>query len=158
MIPSTPRPKSGISRRAEWLFASVFLLAGLAIFAVACGWIAVDTARVSAPRWVLAVAASMFCAGGFVPMTIRLGADAWQSRLVGAVVLIGLATIFNWIAFGPGPRHFSSSFAIGGSPVDRAAASEDTGRIVFGVVAGLLDVFVIAVAVRWARGSSRKAE
>ena len=158
MILATPGPRSGLSRRAEWLCASVFLLAGLAIFAVACGWIAVDPARVSAPRWVLAITAAMFCAGGFVPMTIRLGADAWQTRLVGAVVLLALAAIFNWIAFGPGPRQFTSTFSLGGSPIDRAAAGERTGRIIFGVAAALIDVYVVAVAVRWARDNSRKAE
>lgn len=157
MILATPGPRSGLSRRAEWLCASVFLLAGLAIFAVACGWIAVDPARASTPRWVLAAAAAMFCAGGFVPMTIRLGADAWQTRLVGAIVLLALAAIFNWTAFGPGTRTFTSTFSLGGSLVDRAATSERTGRIIFGVAAALLDVFVIAVGVRWARRGSRKA-
>ena len=90
-------------------------------------------------------------------MTIRLGADAWQTRLVGAIVLLALAAIFNWTAFGPGTRTFTGTFSLGGSLVDRAATSERTGRIIFGVAAALLDVFVIAVGVRWARRGSRKA-
>jgi hypothetical protein len=69
----------------------------------------------------------------------------------GAVALIALASIFNWIAFDPGPRHFTSTLSLAGSPVQRESTGETGGRVIFGVIALLLDLLVIVVAVRWMR-------
>jgi hypothetical protein len=145
------RPDNALSPLGERLFLGAFAAAGLALLAIAFGWIQPPAESMEAPRWVLAAAGIMFLAGGFVPLTIRLGAGAWQSRLVGAVVLIALASIFNWIAFGPGPRHFTSSLSLAGSPVQRAGTGETSGRVIFGVIALLLDLLVIVIAVRWMR-------
>jgi hypothetical protein len=144
-----------MTRGGAWLFASAFFSAGLAILAVACNWIPVDPATIHAPRWVVAVGGVAFLAGGFVPMTTRLGPNAWQSQLVGAVVVMALAAVFNWIAFGPGERQFTSTVSIGGSLVRQHGANETSGRIVFGIAAVLIDLFLVFVAVRWARGRRR---
>jgi hypothetical protein len=135
----------------EFLFAAVFGAAGLALLSIAIGWIDLPAQSMEAPRWVLGAAGIMFLAGGFVPMTIRRGPNAWQSRLIGAVVLLALAAIFNWIAFGPGSRQFTSTFSFGGSTGQRAAVGESSGRMIFGVIAVLIDLLVVAVAIRWMR-------
>jgi hypothetical protein len=135
----------------KFLFVAAFGTAGLALLAVAFGWIHPLAQSMEAPRWVLGAAGIMFLAGGFIPMTIRRGSNAWQSRLVGAVVLLALAAIFNWIAFGPGPRHFTSTITFGGSSGQRAAMGDTSGRMIFGIIAVLIDLLVIAVAVRWMR-------
>jgi hypothetical protein len=149
-MPQSSPPKS-LPFAGQLLFGLLFWAAGVALLAVAAGWLHPSAGTNGTPRWVLAVAGLMFLSGGFVPMTIRFGADAWQSRLVGAIVLMGLAIIFNWIAFGSGARHFTSSSSFGGSPTARAVVSEHSGRIVFGLAAAAIDLFAIAIAIRLLR-------
>jgi hypothetical protein len=149
-----PSPTSSLSPLGEFLFAAAFWSAGLSLLAVAGDFVHLPSQTIEAPRWVLAAAGLVFLAGGFVPRTLRYGPDAWQSRLVGAMILLGLASIFNWVAFGPGARHFTSTLSFTGSAVQRATTSESIGRTVFGAFAAAIDLFVIAVAIRWVR--SRK--
>ena len=104
----------------------------------------------SLPR-VLGAAGVMFLAGRFVPLTIRRGPNAWQSRFIGAVALLALASIFNWIAFGPGPRHFTTTLSFGSSSGEHAAMGDTSGRMFFGIIAVLTDLPVVAVAVCWMR-------
>jgi hypothetical protein len=82
-------------------------------------------------------AGSVFAFGGAVMLTPPGGG---RLRLVLAALLVtswALAT--DWIAFGPGVRQFTSSISRSGSvsfPVDPWK-----GRIMFGIVAVLLDMF-----------------
>lgn len=63
----------------------------------------------------------------------------WRSMLA-ALVVTCLALTFDWVAFGPGERHFTGSIGgIGFIP------GEMMGRIVFGVFAVVIDVCVIAM-------------
>jgi hypothetical protein len=147
--------KSGLSPVGEWLVATACSVAGLTILALAVGVIPYPPGQPSAPRWVIGLAACLFIAGGWVPMAVRWGAESWKSRLVGAGVLLPLTTVFNWIAFGPGPRVFSGGMAVAGSAATHGAVPESIGRIAFGVVAVLLDVWVVVIVVKWMRGNPR---
>jgi hypothetical protein len=133
------------------LLALVFWMVGSMILAFAVGWIPVPGGRFEAPRWVLGAAGFLFIAGGFVPRATRSGPNSWVSRCVGAGVLWPLALIFNWIAFGAGPRHFSGGWSIGRLGFSQGSGSDTGGHIVFGIAAVVMDLIVIAVAVRWMR-------
>jgi hypothetical protein len=151
MHDTTPDKSSSLSPVGEWFFAIVFWIAGALILALAVGWIPAPPERFGAPHWVVGAAGFLFIAGGFVPLTTRLGPNSWASRCVGAAVLWPLALIFNWIAFGAGPRHFSGGLSLGGLGISQSAGSDTGGRIAFGIAAVMLDLFVVVVAVRWMR-------
>ena len=69
--------------------------------------------------------------------------------------MVGFASIFVWIAFGPGERRFSGGFSIG--PLfTSSASSEMEGRIVFGIAAVLLSAFALWGTYAWLRSLFRR--
>jgi hypothetical protein len=81
-----------------------------------------------------------------MPWPLRTACDV----LIG-VIIFSLAAIFTWIAFGPGPRHFSVS--VGMFWTRTSGAGDTAGRVAFGVGALLswliAAMFVKDVARRW---------
>lgn len=69
-------------------------------------------------------------------------------RLSGACALAALlafTAIFNWIAFAPGERHFTTGTRTGGGTAAvtrQQPATETGGRVVFGLFAGGLDLLL----------------
>ncbi|RMF45889.1 MAG: hypothetical protein D6755_07350 [Anaerolineae bacterium] len=64
------------------------------------------------------------------------------NNLMGWILLMLLAIPFNWVAFGPGERHFTGGVSLpfisfGSRP------SETSGRILFGCVAGGMDLVLL---------------
>jgi predicted lipid-binding transport protein (Tim44 family) len=59
--------------------------------------------------------------------------------------------VFNWIAFGSGPRSFSGGLSVMGSAGLNGGVSESSGRVFFGIAAVLMDLMVIAMLVKWVR-------
>ena len=137
------------------VMASVFALAGGTILALALGWIPIDPAKLEAPRWVIACAGVMFMAGGYAPLGQAFNLPSWVPPLAGLIAAAALASVFNWIAFFPGERHFSGSSSLLGFQLGSGAAGELTGRIVFGLGAVLIDAIVLVGLVRLLRGSKR---
>lgn len=69
---------------------------------------------------------------------------------LGGLLLTGFAALFDWIAFGPGERHFSGGLSIG--PLSTSGSgSELTGRVVFGVAAASMSLLALWVWGRWLR-------
>ena len=68
-----------------------------------------------------------------------------------ALMVTSLAVMFDWVAFGPGERHFTSSLGLGGGRVTWAGG-ELTGRAFFGVFALLMDIAAIGLWLRLVRG------
>jgi hypothetical protein len=132
-----------MSPAAAAVMAAAFFVAGGAILALALGFVPVDPATLEAPRWVIASAGLMFLAGGIVPLNLVFGFPDWFNRLSGLVAGTGLAAVFNWIAFFPGVRHFTGTTSILGLRLVTASDSELTGRILFGVMALLVDAIVL---------------
>lgn len=64
----------------------------------------------------------------------------FPQRLFQALAITFMALLFDWVAFVPGPRQFhtGSSGLHPGAPV-----SSTTGRVVFGIVAILMDLFAV---------------
>jgi hypothetical protein len=95
----------------------------------------------------------IFVAGGFAPIAGRAPSPI-LSHLIGAGILLPLALIAHWVAFGSGPRQFSGGFSFGPLAVPQQT-SEAPGRTVFGIGAILLDIFIIAIVVRLVRSRNR---
>jgi hypothetical protein len=140
-------PSSSLSPRRAWLFALAFWTAGLAIIAVALGWIPVAPQDIHAPRWVVGAAGATFIAGGLAPFAAQWGPSSKLSQIVGASVVLPLTLVANWVAFGPGVRQFSGGLSFGFFAVSQHS-SELSGRIAFGIGAILLDILVVANVVR----------
>lgn len=125
--------------------------------------------------WVVIAAGSIFILAGLAVINGYalagtpqangdLSADAPFVAKVAQYVLgtgiVGLMfAVFAWVAFGPGERHFSSSFSLPGLS-SSGQSSDRSGRIAFGIGAvfiGLFFVFgVVSGAKRLWRDRQRK--
>ena len=141
-----------LSPRARLVMGLVFVLAGLPIMAVATGLITPKPGSMHAPPWVVFLAGSSFSLAGV--MILMPESMSKLRGFLGAVFMIGFASIFVWIAFGPGERHFSGGFSIG--PLfSSSPSSEMGGRIAFGIAAVLLSAFALWGTYAWLRSLFR---
>jgi hypothetical protein len=67
-------------------------------------------------------------------------------RMMVLAIVASMGIIFTWVAFGPGPRHFSGS----GAPL-----GQTVGRVMFGIVAVLTWITFLAVAIAGVRRARR---
>ena len=141
-----------LSPRARLVMGLVFVLAGLPIMAVATGLITPKPGSMHAPSWVVFLAGSSFSLAGI--MILMPDTSAKLRGFVGAVFMTAFASIFVWIAFGPGERRFSGGFSIG--PLfSSSSSSEMEGRIAFGIAAVLLSAFALWGTYAWLRSLFR---
>jgi len=76
--------------------------------------------------------------------------------LLGLGTVGSLTAIFTWVAFGPGERHFSSTVVL--PFMARGVASGETsGRVVFGIAAVLIWLFLVSFGFIGARRLFRDA-
>lgn len=138
-----------------WVGA-LFALMGLAILLVALRIIPTDEATFHAPHWVVGAAGLVFFLAGLAiltgppPGSPEATRTTWRTFLLGLGIVGALAAVFNWVAFGPGPRSFGGSVSIPFVSVS-GPSSEWSGRIAFGAVAVLIDAFALWVIVRGLR-------
>jgi hypothetical protein len=129
----------------------LFIAGGLTIVSMAAGLIAPATPG-TAPAWVPACGGLTFAAAGLLVIVdfgvARLGPDGQLApdtplpiqlaSLLLALAVVGLlAAIAGWIAFGPGPRVFTTTFSIP-FVTRRYQSGELSGRIIFGFSTVLL--------------------
>jgi hypothetical protein len=73
--------------------------------------------------------------------------------LLSVATVCSLALVFTWVAFGPGPRHFSVSG--GGLSMPTSGVGDTMGRLAFGFASVLFWCFLVAIVVatvrRWRR-------
>jgi hypothetical protein len=147
-----------LSRKASFLVGVACAAAGIAIVLVS---VFADSKGFHAPRWVVASAGGAFVFfGGWTAALYAMGYDPQRdaqtlpSPAVQLAVLIpGLllfAAPFHWVAFGPGPRQFSTSFGLPFFSVHRTDGSVG-GRIAFGLGALLVDALLVACVARLVR-------
>jgi membrane glycosyltransferase len=121
-----------------------------------------------APSWMGWLIGAMFVAAGFI-VILRgvLGASDESGalpanaprplRLANDILAVGivcaLALLFSWVAFGPGPRHFSVGVA--GLWMGTSGAGDAIGRVAFGFCAILIWCVIGAFAVITLRGWRR---
>jgi hypothetical protein len=141
-----------IPSTVKWLFGPVMLAAGVLELVAAFGLIGFDASRLHAPLWLLGALGVAFIS--VAPVLMLDGIEALK-RLKGwlaLVFLVSLASIFHWVAFGPGERHFTTrtSVAFGAGGVMTASdGHESGGRIAFGVFAALLDLLIASPLIAW---------
>lgn len=127
------------------LIGGVFMSATGGVLAAALmGYIPLAPSSVKVPYYVLWAATLVFLCGGLAMLLSRLA-----KRLAGWLTLAAMLCfvfIFNWIAFGPGERAFSTHSRMGSGSVAMShstPASETEGRIVFGLFAGAMDALIV---------------
>jgi len=136
--------------RGQSLFIGLaFIAAGAYPLAIGLGFAAARPGSMHAPLWVVAIAGACFMLVGSALLVPR-GDVRLRGLLLGLMVTF-LAAIFDWVAFGPGERHFGGGFSFAGAAM-RTGASETSGRAVFGIAAVLLDAFALWGWYRWLRG------
>jgi hypothetical protein len=156
-------PDDGGWGRGNRVMGIVMTGLGLFIVLISANIIPMPDSTFSAPRWLAGCAGLAILLGGAAVVLARPGATpgsiAANPYLGGAAGLV-LVVIFNWIAFGPGQRAFGGGFALPFIAVS-GPASEWSGRVAFGVGAGLMDLFVVLLVVRgvkrWLRGGAGPA-
>jgi hypothetical protein len=152
---SADRP---LSRKASILVG--LLVAGVGI-AIVLASIFSGSEKFQAPRWVVACAGGAFLFfGGWLAALYATGYDPQRSEqtlpspaIQLAVFVPGilcLAAPFHWVAFGPGPRQFSTTLSIPFLALHNSGGSMG-GRIAFGVGALLMDAILIGSVVRLVR-------
>jgi hypothetical protein len=122
--------------------------------------IPVPDSTFEAPRWLVGCVGLSFLLAGAAVALARPGAApgsiAANPYFGGAAGLV-LVLIFNWIAFGAGPRHFSGDIAIPFVSWS-GPSSEWLGRAAFGVGAAIMDLIVVWLLVRSVRGAFHRRE
>jgi len=129
--------------RGAWVMAIAFFAAGALILALALGFIGENRASGDTPRWVIAAAGMLFGAAGFVPLSATDQVSWRIGQWMGLLAAAGLATVFHWIAFGAGSRHFSGGISAFGLTLGQTNHSELMGRIFFGFFAVILDLMLV---------------
>jgi hypothetical protein len=126
---------------------------GLFVVLISANLIPVPDSTFSAPRWLAGCVGLSFLLAGAAVALARPGATpgsiAANSYFGGAAGLV-LVLIFNWIAFGAGPRHFSGGIAIPFVSWS-GPSSEWSGRAAFGIAAAIMDLIVVWLLVRGVR-------
>jgi len=136
----------------KWLFGPLLLAAGGLGLAVAFGLIQLEPSRTHAPLWIVGAIGVSFAAMGLVLLLDGIEALKRIRGWLAFVFLIAFASVFNWVAFGPGERHFTSRSSFGVGPVGVSSASsgdELGGRIAFGVFAVLLNLLIASPLILW---------
>jgi hypothetical protein len=136
----------------KWLFGPLLLAVGGLELAAAFGLIGLDATRLHAPLWLLGAMGLSFVSLGLVLMLDGIGALKRIRGWLGFAFLVSFASIFNWVAFGPGERHFTSSSSVGVGPAGVTTLSsghEMSGRIAFGVFPVLLDLLIASPLMVW---------
>jgi amino acid transporter len=120
-----------------------------------------------APAWMGWVIGAVFVGAGFLVIMRGVwgGADETSGDLpagapralrmvndaIGVATVCGLAALFSWVAFGPGPRHFSVD--LDGLWMRGFGGSDTIGRIAFGFGAILFwcvtGAFALVIVRRW---------
>ena len=112
--------------------------------ALACG-IAIVLFGMHKAAIVIAAAGLVFVLAGL----LVLGPARWQLPLA-TLMVTALALVFDWVAFGPGERHFTGS--VGAGSVQASWASgEYAGRAFFGLFALLFDIAAVGLWIKVVR-------
>jgi hypothetical protein len=156
--------RNQLSRRGAFAMAAVFIASGVVPILVGLG--VMRPSGDLPPAWVAVAAGLVFMCGGLAvavdygiahgigpdgdfppdtPFAIRLA-----NFLLGSAIVGLLTGIFGWVAFGPGPRTFSSTLSLPFLPLHRQSG-EMSGRIAFGAATLLLAPMFVACGVSGVR-------
>ena len=145
---------------------AVFIASG--VFPILVGAGIIPRGDADAPAWVIGAAGATFVsaglavvldyaiAGGVGPDNDLLPGTRTSVRVANLILgltIVGLMTaIAGWIAFGRGPRHFTTTLIVPFLPVSQKWASgEWPGRIAFGTASVLMAAMFVACALSGVR-------
>ncbi len=126
------------------MFGGAFTAAGALVFALLLGHIPTQPDAMKVPPVILWLIGTVFFAAGLGMMLFRI-----TPKIAGFCALIALCAFvatFNWIAFGPGERHFTKRTTVSAPVISSSKqqpASETEGRLVFGIFAGAMDALIL---------------
>jgi len=136
------------ARTIRIVMGLVFLAVGALPFLAMLGVLPTGPApRDPAPNWMAWLIGLMFSGAGlYIIQTAFTGDDPSGDtaagrfalgfrELLALFIMAGLACLFSWIAFGPGPRHFSASIGFAGLILP--VSGDAMGRTAFGLGAVL---------------------
>lgn len=144
---SVPSPSRPIPLGIKVIFGPPMLGFGLAGLAVAFGWIELGPSRTHTPLWIPGAIGLGFLSMGLVLVLDGIEVLKTLRGWMALTFLLSFASVFNWVAFGPGERLFTSRSGIGSGSAHMAhsaPADELTGRIMFGIFAVLLDLLILS--------------
>ena len=125
------------------------ILVGVVVLAAGIALVALGILRHSDPAEPLAFlvipAGLVFVFGGLLVLL-----PPKLNPPLAALMVTSLAVIFDWVAFGPGERHFTSYVGGAGAGVSWTSG-ELAGRAFFGVLALIMDVAAIGLWLRLVR-------
>jgi hypothetical protein len=142
------QPAQTASRTVSPWIGVLPIVMGAFCSGIGMGWIPYEPAKLEAPGWVIVVVGLAFIAAGLAVLSTKWSRDGQPQAVYGFIILLGLTAVFNWVAFGAGERHFSSSTSISGNTIASAPVDERNGRIVFGIASVVLDLVLVAGVVR----------
>jgi hypothetical protein len=154
-----------LSPGAAWAIGAAFAIAGAAPVLIAAGAFGLANSS-DTPSWVLFATGLLFILAGLcIVLDYGIAADLGDTigqdgdfpsdtpfmiRLVNYVLGMGIVgsmmSIFGWIAFGSGPRSFTTTISLPFVAVSQRG-SEMPGRIAFGFVTVILAVMFVACGV-----------
>jgi hypothetical protein len=133
------------------------VLLGLAV--IACGVFPIlaafdvgplHSSEINGPPWLGVVAGGIFVLGGFAVWAgDAMTRHPWIGTSIGTLVLAGLASLGNWIAFGAGPRECSGG--VSGIITHEWQAGEIECRAAFGMGALMIDGMLVWGLGTWLR-------
>ena len=151
-----------LSPRGAILMGIVFVLAGLPPMLIGMGVITPSGGDAGSPPWVVICAGLMFVvagltivldfavAGGVGPDGDLRAGTPFAIRVANflcGMTIVGLMTsVFGWVAFGSGPRRFSTTMSL---PflAQSWASGETSGRVAFGIATVLMALMFVACTV-----------
>ena len=155
------------ARKHDWSLLAIGALAGGGgfYFALVGLGLTPSPSRINGPDWLALAAGLVFLAAG-TSVLVRgwlavpdrqsnLPADAPAAAvaiqwLAALVIIVSLASIGTWIAFGSGDREFATNLPVQGS------LGETVGRVAFGIGAIITWLMAAAVAAKGIRTILRK--
>lgn len=135
-----------------FLYGSILNLMGTLILGALWGYVPTDGGRFTAPSWVIiSLGICLLSAGAAFWLPSKSPSLVKSALLV--ITLIALALVCNWTAFAPGVE-YQSSATLG--MIEIAGQDQIGGRIVFGLVAVIIDLVILAIFVNLFKQSHSK--
>jgi len=126
------------------LFGGAFTAVGLLIYALLLSGILTQPDAMKVPAVILWLIGTVMFSAGLGMMCLR-----FMPKFAGfctQITLYAFIAVFNWVAFGPGERQFTTRTSASGPGISystKQPVSETTGRLVFGIFAGAMDAVIL---------------
>jgi hypothetical protein len=126
-------------------FGAMMFLMGALILGALLGMVPTDGGEFLAPPLIIAALGLCLVLAG-ISLWIPTGWPVFIRTFFLVTALAAMATVCNWTAFAPGVvYHVSTS----GGPITIETSSPVGGRIVFGLAAILVNVFLLSMFIGW---------